>query len=928
MESSHLSYLTFISPEYLETLRAVYYQNPESLPLTWRLFFDGVEVGQELQEQHLDNGYTNGHGNGHAESTGITPVLGAGIDTELRILNLIEAYRQRGHLAAHLNPLSETKPPLPEHLALAKFGLENVKPDQKFQAGKIIGLNLATITEIISRLREIYCRDIGVEYKHISDDRVTTWLESKMEPSGNSTSFSVDEKKVVLEDLIHATLFEGFLQKNFTGQKRFSLEGAEATIPALKRLVRTAARENVKELIFGMAHRGRLNVLVNVLKKPPEDVFNEFQGAPYTNDFGGSGDVKYHLGYSNNVEVEGKKVHFSLCFNPSHLEAVDPVVEGIARAKQDHSYKNREEVLPILIHGDAAVIGQGVVTETLNLSNLEGYSTNGTVHMVINNQIGFTTLPEDSRSTPYCTDFAKAIQAPIFHVNGDNVESVMHVVSLAAEFRAKFKRDVFVDIYCYRKYGHNEGDEPRFTQPHMYNQIAKQKTALDKYSDLLIGRAEITGDYINERKKTYESDLDQKLKIVKETKKAQSINSMSGKWSKLRTAKPNELAEFFESSAKEATIDKVFELIHKISPDLEPLPKFKKMLETRYQATKSSQIYDWAIAEQLAFGTLLLDGFSIRLTGQDSKRGTFSHRHIEIIDNKTAKRVMPLKELEGEKAKFNVFNSPLSEFAVMGFEYGYSLAEPDTLTIWEAQFGDFANSAQIIMDQFISSSEYKWRRMSGVVLFLPHGYEGQGPEHSSARLERYLQMCSEDNMQVCYPTTPSQLFHMLRRQVLRPFRKPLVVMTPKSPLRMPEVVSPKSEFTKGGFHNILLDEAPVNTCHTVMFCSGKVYWDLKKYVGEKSLSDKITLVRLEQLYPLDKEKLLSLKQKFKSVKDWVWVQEEPKNMGAWSFIKLATDEMGFNLRYAGRKSAASPATGSSNVHKSESEMLLKDAFGS
>lgn len=921
MDASNISYLSFISPEYLETLRALYYQNPEALPMTWRLFFDGMEVGQEgMEHSHTGNGYANGNG---ASAAAVT-----GIDLEIRLLNLIEAYRSRGHLAAHLNPLVPEKPQLPDHLKLSKFGLEGVKGDQKFQAGKIIGLQMATIPEIEIRLRDIYCRDIGVEYKHISDEKVTNWLETRMEPIANRTPFTVDEKKVVLEDLIHATLFESFLQKNFTGQKRFSLEGAESTIPAMKRLVRTAVHGGVKEIVLGMAHRGRLNVLVNVLKKDPETVFNEFNGSPYASDFGGSGDVKYHLGYSNDVDVDGKPVHFSLCFNPSHLEAVDPVVEGIVRAKQDHNYSSRDEVLPILIHGDAAVVGQGIVTETMNLAGLEGYATNGTIHLVINNQIGFTTLPEDSRSTTYCTDFAKAIQAPIFHVNGDNVESVMHVVSLAAEFRTKFKRDVFVDVYCYRKYGHNEGDEPRFTQPSMYDKIGKQKTTMDQYATQVIVGNHLTPEYVAQRKANYESYLDEKLKRVKESGKEQKYETMSKKWSKLRTPNPGELTEFFDTSIDKTKIDKILEIIHTVPKDFEPLPKFRKMLESRWEGLKKDPTFDWAVAEQIAFGSLLQEGYSVRLSGQDSRRGTFSHRHVEMTDHKTSKKYIALQGLQGEKAKFFVFNSPLSEYAVMGFEYGYSLAEPNALTMWEAQFGDFANGAQIIVDQFLSSSEHKWRRMSGLVLLLPHGYEGQGPEHSSARLERFLQLAGEDNMLVCYPTTPSQFCHMLRRQMLRPFRKPLIVMTPKSPLRMPEVVSNISEFTKGGFKNLIVDDVSPAKCVQVIFCTGKVYWDIKKMIQEKNLSEVVAIVRVEQIYPLDTLGFQNLKEKYKSTKDWVWVQEEPKNMGAWSFIKLATDELGMNLRYAGRKTAASPATGSSSRHKKELENFLADIIRS
>ncbi|MDZ4661571.1 MAG: 2-oxoglutarate dehydrogenase E1 component [Pseudomonadota bacterium] len=927
-QSDSFSYLSFVSPEYLENLRSTYFQNPESLPLTWRLFFDGVEVGEQLAHEYLEGlGTTNGNGkggNGHFSETGVA----AGIDTELRILNLIEAYRQRGHLAAHLNPLSEFPPIFPKHLELGKFGLERISSSEKYQAAKIIGLPPSTLPDIVQRLREIYCRDIGVEYKHISDDGLVSWLENKMEPTGNRTLFKVEENKVVLEDLIHATLFESFLQKSFTGQKRFSLEGGESIIPAMKRIVRIAAAEGAKEVIFGMAHRGRLNVLANVLKKSPEEIFSEFEGAPFATDFGGSGDVKYHLGYSNNADVNGSQIHFSLCFNPSHLEAIGPVLLGVARAKLDHLYPKSEQVLPILIHGDAAVIAQGVVTESLNMANLEGYATGGTIHLVINNQIGFTTSPEDARSTAYCTDFAKAVQAPVFHVNGDSVESVMHVVSIAAEFRSKFKRDVFVDIYCYRKYGHNEGDEPRFTQPVMYAQIGKQKSTLDKFSEILVRRNEFSREYIEERKKAYNDELEQKLESVKQDKKPQNINTMKSRWSKYRVAKPGEMCEFLDTSIKATDFEKIIETIHEIPKDIEPLPKFKKMLEGRLEKFKQDGLLDWAMAEQLAMGSLLLEGYTVRFTGQDVRRGTFSHRHAEITDSRNSKKIIPLKKLESNGSHLAIYNSPLSEYAVMGFEYGYSLAEPNALTIWEAQFGDFGNGAQIIIDQFISSSESKWRRMSGLVLLLPHGYEGQGPEHSSARLERFLQLAGDDNFYVCYPTTSSQMFHLLRRQVIRPFRKPLIVMTPKSPLRMPEVMTPKSDFLKGGFKTILKDESHPSNTTRVFFCSGKVFWDLQKRMHEKGLQGKVTIVRLEQLYPLDQKGFLELKDKYKNVKEWVWVQEEPKNMGAWSYFKLATDDLGFNFKYVGRKSSASVATGSSNSHKKELEQLLEEAFRS
>jgi 2-oxoglutarate dehydrogenase E1 component len=925
-QNGRAPYLSHISPEYLENLKEVYDTDPAQLPLTWQTFFDGMSVANTWESPMAPPAATT--------SKEAPPKIQAQpqqIDLELRLLDLIEAYRQRGHLYAKLNPLNGDGTQDFSALAPGHFGLDSVPTSTKFKGARVLGLKGdpegAGLEQVVTCLQDTYCSYVGVEYMHISDEVTRVWLEQRMEPHRNRTQFSVEEKKVFLEDLIQGTFFENFLQTNFTGQKRFSLEGAESTIPALKQMIRTLAGDGVREIMIGMAHRGRLNVLVNVLKKSYEQVFSEFSDAPYEDQHNFSGDVKYHMGYSSTVDVDGKAVHLALAFNPSHLEAVDPVVQGIARAKQELRYKNDFNALvPVLIHGDAAVIGQGVVTETMNFSNLNGYSTGGTIHLVINNQIGFTTLPKESRSTHYCTDFAKSIQAPVFHVNGDHVESVVHAVSLAAEFRMKFNRDVFVDIICYRKYGHNEGDEPRFTQPAMYSKISKTKKTLDKYIEQLIKDGTIDASFPTKLAQSFNQLLDETLTRVKAAPKTLSLETLKSDWSDLRAGTYEDLIAKCETAVDMKSIQEILDLIHKIPSNIKPLSKFRKMLESRYQKIQETQTVDWAMGEQLAYGSLLKEGLSVRLSGQDAIRGTFSHRHLAMVNDETSERYMPLKALESGKTRFAAYNSPLSEFAVMGFDFGYSSAAPYTLTMWEAQFGDFANGAQVIIDQFLSGSEGKWQRMNGLVLLLPHGYEGQGPEHSSARLERYLQLTAEANMQVVYPTTPAQMFHVLRRQMKRSFRKPLVIMTPKSPLRMPEVTSSLTEFTEGQFENLLITGASSDKCKRVLFCSGKVYWDLQKRAVELGETGTTTIVRVEQLYPLDFPHLEDFLKQYKGVKKWLWVQEEPENMGAWYHFRMATLHLNLPLKYVGRKASASVATGSPSKHNRQQQELLANAF--
>lgn len=911
---NRLNFLNQVSPDYIESLEAQYLENPKSVPADWAFFFDILHFG------HLQN----------EASPSAQPNVSSGtseVSDELKVLNLISAFRMRGHLVAKIDPLEMRKPPFAPFLDLAYFKLEGIDPQRKFEAARELDLPPSTLKEIVSHLKATYCNHIGVEFHYIRDEKILNWLKKRIDKNQNRTQFTSEEKIRMLRHVYRASIFENFLQKNYTGQKRFSLEGGESLIPALKNAIHVCADLGAEDVVIGMAHRGRLNVLTNVLKKPYREVFKEFEGAelPQLDEI--TGDVKYHQGFSADIETQsGKKVHLSLTPNPSHLEFVNPVVEGIARAKQDIRHGgDKSKVVPILIHGDSAVIGQGVVAETLNLSELEGYSTGGTIHIVINNQIGFTTLPEDARSSMYCTDLGKGFQCPIFHVNGEQVEDVVHVVKLAAEYRMTFKKDVFVDIYCYRKYGHNEGDEPRFTQPVMYNKISQRPSVLEIYRDKLFADQTVDNSLIEPFVTNFERELSEKRAEVQKGSRVLEADMFRGLWSGLERSKDGDLILPLKAPIKNEHFDRIIDTIHTTPNHIKPLSKFSKMIETRLEKIKKDNEIDWAVGEQLAFGSLLLEGYDVRLSGQDAIRGTFSHRHSALTDNTTSERYYPLKNL-GSAGRFTVYDSPLSETGVLGFDYGYSVTTPKALVIWEAQFGDFGNGAQVIIDQFISSAEAKWYRMSGLVMLLPHGFEGQGPEHSSARLERYLQLCAQNNMQVCYPTTPAQYCHLLRRQMLRKFRKPLVVMTPKSLLRAPDVVSKKSDFIDDHFKTIILDQSTKPQPKRVLVCTGKIYWDLKRKVLEQKLQDQIAIVRIEQLYPLDKAQIASIHEGTKSA-EWIWVQEEPKNMGAWSFIRLTFLDLGINLNYVGRSPAASPATGSAMKHNHEQEKLLVEALG-
>lgn len=910
LKRPRLQFLQSLSPEYLDYLEGKYYEDPDSLSPDLQLFFDALDLAREEMRA-----------GGYAMADDSWQVV-----DELRVHELIEAYRQRGHLKAKIDPLSLYTSPIAAHLDLKDFGLHDVDPQRQFQVAKELGLPPSNIKTIVEHLEATYCRYVGVEFHYIRDEGIRSWIRERIEKNKNQPLFSPEEKLEILRHVYRASLFENFLQTNYTGQKRFSLEGGEALIPALKAGIEVCGDLGAKEVVLGMAHRGRLNVLVNVLEKPYQEVFKEFEGVELPDHFEVSGDVKYHNGFSQDIRTKsGVAMHLSLAANPSHLEWVNPVVEGMARAKQDTKHQeDRNSVVPFLIHGDAAVIGQGVVAETLNLAQLSAYKTGGTVHIVINNQIGFTTGPEDARSSLYCTDFAKSFQLPIFHVNGDQIEDVVNAIRLASEFRMKFNRDVFVDIWCYRKYGHNEGDEPRFTQPKMYELIEKHRSPLEIYTQKLTDDHSVEQAAVDQFALGFKDDLSKKKELVKSGSRKVEVDMFRGQWIGLETANREKVLSLVNAPVDPKHFDQVIRAIHEIPSNRKAVSKFQKMIEARLKRVQEKDELDWACGELMAFGSLLLEGKSVRLTGQDVVRGTFSQRHAAMRDTETGDRHFFLDSLRSAGSKILIHDSPLSEAAVMGFEYGYSSSQPHTLVIWEAQFGDFANGAQIIIDQFIASAEAKWYRMNGLVLMLPHGYEGQGPEHSSARLERFLQLCAQDNLQVAYPTTPAQHCHLLRRQLHRKFRKPLVIMTPKSPLRMPEVVSKKADFTDSGFQHLLIDHSP--KAERVLLCSGKVYWDLLKEAKERKILERVALVRVEQLYPLDKPALRKLFEQYKAISDWRWVQEEPKNMGAWMHMKLNFIDLGIPLSYVGRSPAASPATGSYLKHEREQRQLIEDSL--
>jgi 2-oxoglutarate dehydrogenase E1 component len=856
----------------------------------------------------------------------------AATDLQARLSALINAYRVRGHLFANLDPLGLYRNLPADDFVLKRYGLAHVDPETIFSTGDLAGPPTDKLGSVIARLKDTYSRTIGVEYTFLENREARNWLRDTMELTGNHIDLSREQQVRILTKLTDAEIFEQFLHTKYTGAKRFSLEGGESVIPMLDILTERASELGVEEMVIGMAHRGRLNVMVNIMEMNVRQIFAGFEDDD-PEKYVGTGDVKYHLGYSlDRKTASGNNVHMTLAFNPSHLEFVNPVVEGRVRAKQDRKGDDeRITVLPLLIHGDAAFVGQGVVAETLNLSRLQAYGTGGTVHVVINNQIGFTTNPEDSRSTSYCTDITRMLRCPVFHVNGEDPEAVAQAVTLATEYRQRFHGDVVLDLFCYRKYGHNEGDEPRFTQPEMYAAIDRKKTVREVYIDHLVKTGKLTTQQADEIKVQRQQDLENALE---DTRKNGNYNlipaSMLGLWTEYRGGSDLDVPDADTRFPMEKLVDALDKLTS--YPDwFTPHPRIKRfVLDKQRTVMESGEAVDWGTAENLAFASLLLQGVRCRLTGQDVRRGTFSHRHAVIFDEKTGRRYTRLGHLSDDQAHLEIYDSPLSEVGVVGFEWGYSLDSPDALVCWEAQFGDFVNVAQVIIDQFVSSSEDKWQRLSGLTMLLPHGMEGQGPEHSSARLERFLLLCAEDNMQVVNLTTPAQLFHCLRRQVLRPWRKPLIVMSPKSLLRHRRAISTLDELAEGSFQRIIPDDPAIDAgkVRRLILCTGKIYYDLLER-REQTGADDVGIIRVEQLYPLRASELQARLAPYPKDVDLVWVQEEPWNMGAWYFMRARLPEILGNeqpLRCIARPESASPATGSGASHKLEQRLLVDEVF--
>src|SRR6056297_2207000 len=859
----------------------------------------------------------------------------------VRALMLIRAYRIRGHLIAQLDPLGLRDHGYRPELDPKSYGFTDADMDRPIFIDNVLGLQVASIREILDIVKRTYCGTFALQYMHISDPEQAGWLKERIEGYDKEITFTREGRKAILNKLVEAEGFEKYLHVKYMGTKRFGLDGGESLIPAMEQIIKRGGSLGVKEVVIGMPHRGRLSVLANVMSKPYRAIFNEFQGGSFKpEDVDGSGDVKYHLGASSDREFDGNKVHLSLTANPSHLEAVNPVVLGKVRAKQDQlSDSERISVLPILLHGDAAFAGQGVVAECFGLSGLKGHKTGGTMHIVVNNQIGFTTAPHFSRSSPYPTDIALMVEAPIFHVNGDDPEAVVHAAKVATEFRQKFQKDVVIDIICYRRFGHNEGDEPMFTNPVMYNKIKKQKTTLSLYTERLVADGLIPEGEIEDMKAAFQSYLADEFEAGKEYR-PNKADWLDGKWSHLD--RKDEDYQRGETAISPETLDEIGRALT-TAPDNFALHKtVGRLLEAKTKMFESGTGFDWATAESLAFGSLQLEGYPVRLAGQDSTRGTFSQRHSGLINQETEERYFPLNNIRKGQAQYEVIDSMLSEYAVLGFEYGFSLAEPNALTLWEAQFGDFANGAQIMFDQFISSGESKWLRMSGLVCLLPHGYEGQGPEHSSARLERFLTMCGGDNWIVANCTTPANYFHILRRQIHRSFRKPLILMTPKSLLRHKMCISQESDFTDGSsFHRVLWDDAQKGNSDTelvaddkirrVVMCSGKVYFDLLEERDERGIDD-VYLMRIEQFYPFPAQSMVKEMERFPQA-EMIWCQEEPKNQGGWTFIEpnlewVLNQIKAANTRpiYVGRAASASPATGLASQHKAQQSALVNDAL--
>ncbi len=897
-----VSYVGNADVNAIDHLYQQYQQDPESVDLGWKKFFEGFDFARTNYE---DGGE-----------------IPENFQKEFKVLNLINGYRTRGHLFTRTNPVRDRRKYTPT-LEIENFGLAEADLDLVFQAGDEVGLGATSLRAIIEHLEQTYCQSIGIEYVYMRDPNRIDWLRSKIELK-NRPVFSKDRKIQIFKKLNQATNFESFLGKKFVGQKRFSIEGGEALIPALDTLVNKGSSLGVEYFVMGMAHRGRLNTLTNIFEKRPKDIFSEFEGKEFDSVDYFDGDVKYHQGFTSQVTLEsGKQIGVTLAPNPSHLEAVNTVVEGIARAKVDHVLKDEKKICPVLIHGDAAVAGQGIVYETIQMAQLDGYRAGGTVHLVVNNQVGFTTNYLDARSSTYCTDVAKTTLCPVFHVNGDDIEAVVQAIEIAMEYRQEFNRDIFIDLLCYRKYGHNEGDEPKFTQPSLYNIIAKHPNPKDIYFTQLEKEGVLSKEEAKKFEDAYNEYLESEFEISRQNDKALVYDFLSQTWEGYRHGKTSD----FEGSP-ETGVDK--KKLIELGTKLATLPegkkyfrKIAKIFEDRLNAIKEDRL-DWGSAEMLAYATLLVEGHPVRISGQDVERGTFSHRHAVVKTEDTEEEIETLNMLSDKQAKFSVYNSLLSEYGVLGFEYGYSLATPNALTIWEAQFGDFFNGAQIMIDQFISAGEDKWATQTGLVMLLPHGYEGQGAEHSSGRMERFLQQCADNNMQIVNTSNPANHFHLLRRQLKREFRKPLVVFSPKMLLRYPAATSSLDEMAKGSFQEVIDDpNAKAANVDTVVFCSGKFYYEMKEKAAEYGV-DNMAFVRLEQLYPLPKKQIDAILSKYKGAKNILWAQEEPSNMGAWTYIAMSMREIPF-IGIC-RNATAAAAEGSKKLHEKRLKQLYEDLF--
>tara|TARA_B100001564_G_scaffold359686_1_gene382430 strand:- start:102 stop:2882 length:2781 start_codon:yes stop_codon:yes gene_type:complete len=893
------SFLNTAHTAYFAELYDQYLKHPDSVEPSWRTFFQGFDFGLE----------SNGVGSFEdvAEKSEEIPEH---LQKEFRVVKLIDGYRSRGHLFTKTNPVRDRRKYSPT-LDVENFGLSQTDLKTVFNAGDIMGIGPSSLEKIIEHLKRIYCYSIGVEYMYIRNPEKLNWIQNRLNINDNHPTFSEDQKKHILKKLNQAVSFENFLHTKYVGQKRFSLEGGESLIPALDAVIESAANKGVEEFVMGMAHRGRLNTLANIFGKSTQDIFNEFDGKDYE-EVVFDGDVKYHLGWTSQRIIDtGKQINMNIAPNPSHLETVGAVVEGITRAKLENKFKgDTNKVLPIIVHGDAAIAGQGLPYEIVQMAKLKGYATGGTIHIVVNNQIGFTTNYLDARSSTYCTDVAKVTLSPVLHVNADDAEAVVHATLFALDFRMRFGQDVFIDLLGYRKYGHNEGDEPRFTQPKLYKAIAKHKNPRDIYAHELIAEGLIDDKYVEILEKEFKSDLEDKLKGSKKIENTVITPFMKDEWKSFKRVEESEMLKIVDTSVSKELLDSVAKGITELPEEHNFLRKTKRLISDRKAMYFDRDKLDWAMGELLAYGTLLQEGFNVRLSGQDVERGTFSHRHAVIKSENSENEIFLLNNINPKKqGTFSVFNSLLSEYGVLGFDYGYAMASPNTLTLWEAQFGDFSNGAQIMLDQYISSAEDKWKIQNGIVLLLPHGYEGQGAEHSSARMERYLQLCAKDNMFVANCTNPANMFHLLRRQMKTNYRKPLIIFTPKSLLRHPMAVSSKIEFTKGNFQALIEDTlVTAMNAKTLVFCSGKFYYDLFKAREEKGRMD-VAIVRLEQLFPLPIKEIEMLLEKYNRTKDIVWAQEEPRNMGAWSFLLLQMPKAE-TFRPASRRYYGSPAAGS------------------